>query len=93
MFGTTPCAQLALSIDPFGANSCSNLAGPTKTGAAGTYNYLIDLILAVPATRAAYLRRLRSVSDQYHNGRLLQVKLLPPGFDPLPVHLVLAAAR
>eukprot|EP00884_Botryococcus_braunii_P015668 jgi/Botrbrau1/2785/Bobra.0164s0062.1 len=48
--------------------------GPTKTGAAGTFNYLIDIILTVPATRVAYLRRLRSVTDQFHgSGRLLQI--------------------
>eukprot|EP00887_Chlorella_sp_A99_P004584 scaffold4.g4584.t1 len=47
------------------------LIGPTKTGAAGTYNYLIDAVLAVPATRAMYLRRLRMLMDQFSaTGRL-----------------------
>ena len=47
------------------------LAGPTVTGAPGTYNYLIDAILSVPRTRAMYVRRLRSLMDQFFaTGRL-----------------------
>ena len=53
-------------------NSCiSFLPGATKTGAAGTYNYLIDAILAVPRTREMYLRRLRTLMDTFYpTGRL-----------------------
>ena len=53
--------------------TCS-LAGATATGASGTYNYLIDLILQVPATRAMYLRRLRTLMDTFLQGQLAQVQ-------------------
>jgi hypothetical protein len=43
-------------------------AGPPIQGANGTFNYLIKLILDVPATRQMYLRRLRSIMDLYLNG-------------------------
>ena len=42
------------------------------TGANGTYNYLIDLVLQVPATRAMYLRRLRTLMDTFLQGQLAQ---------------------
>ncbi|GAB4823908.1 hypothetical protein N2152v2_010954 [Parachlorella kessleri] len=45
--------------------------GNTTTGAPGTYNYLIDAILAVPRTRQMYMRRLRTLMDQFiASGRL-----------------------
>ena len=53
--------------------TCCTLAGATATGASGTYNYLIDLILQVPATRAMYLRRLRTLMDTFLQGQLAQV--------------------
>lgn len=43
-------------------------ASPPIQGANGTFNYLIKLILDVPATRQMYLRRLRSIMDLYLNG-------------------------
>lgn len=49
------------------------MAGSTATGASGTYNYLIDLVLQVPATRAMYLRRLRTLMDTFLQGQLAQV--------------------
>ena len=42
--------------------------GATVTGAAGTFNYLIDAILAVPRTRAMYMRRLRTLMDEFLGG-------------------------
>ena len=39
--------------------------GPTKTGAPGTFNYLIDAILEVPRTRAMFMRRLRTLMDTF----------------------------
>lgn len=54
-------------------------------GAAGSYNHLIDAILACPATRAMYLRRLRTLLDDWHgspdNGT--SVPGLPPRPDKL----------
>jgi hypothetical protein len=48
--------------------------GPTKTGAPGTYNYLIDAILDVPRTRQMYMRRLRTLMDAFMlTGRLQQI--------------------
>ncbi|KAL4425868.1 hypothetical protein ABPG75_009884 [Micractinium tetrahymenae] len=45
--------------------------GPTLTGAPGTYNYLIDAILSIPRTRQMYVRRLRSLMDEFiPTGRL-----------------------
>ena len=51
------------------------LAGNTTTGAPGTYNYLIDAILAVPRTRQMYMRRLRTLMDQFIASGRLQVRL------------------
>lgn len=48
-------------------------AGPTRTGAPGTYNYLIDAILSVPRTRQMYVRRLRTLMDQFITTGHLQV--------------------
>ena len=53
------------------------LAGNTTTGAPGTYNYLIDAILAVPRTRQMYMRRLRTLMDQFIASGRLQVKFKP----------------
>lgn len=48
--------------------------GPTPTGAPGTFNYLVDAILAVPRTRAMYMRRVRSLMDQFvASGRLQEL--------------------
>lgn len=48
--------------------------GATKTGAGGTYNYLMDAILSVPRTREMYLRRLRTLMDTFYStGRLEQL--------------------
>ena len=47
--------------------------GPTPTGPESTFNYLIDAILAVPDLRSMYLRRLRSIMDEYTNGKLAGV--------------------
>jgi hypothetical protein len=45
--------------------------GPTATGAPGTYNYMVDAILAVPRTRAMYARRVRTLMDAFiPTGRL-----------------------
>ena len=49
--------------------------GNTTTGAPGTYNYLIDAVLAVPRTRQMYVRRLRSLMDQLIATGRLQVGL------------------
>jgi hypothetical protein len=49
-------------------------AGPTKTGAPGTFNYLIDAILAVPRTRQMYMRRLRTLMDIFVASGRLQVR-------------------
>ena len=48
-------------------------AGPTPTGPESTFNYLIDAILAVPELRSMYMRRLRSIMDEYTNGKLAGV--------------------
>lgn len=49
-------------------------AGSTPQGASGTFNYLIDLITQVPATREMYMRRLRTLTDQYYpSGKLVSV--------------------
>ena len=34
-------------------------------GARGTYNFLIDAILSIPTTRAMYMRRLRTLMDEF----------------------------
>ena len=48
-------------------------AGNPPSGAAGTFNYLIDLITQVPATRQMYMRRLRTLMDEYFGGKLTSV--------------------
>ncbi len=48
-------------------------AGPTKTGSPGTFNYLIDAILAVPRTRQMYVRRLRTLMDAFMATGRMQV--------------------
>lgn len=46
----------------------------TVIGAAGTFNYLVDAVLDVSTTRTMYMRRLRSLADEYlAGGRLRQV--------------------
>ena len=62
------------------------LAGPTPTGPESTFNYLIDALLAVPDLRGMYLRRLRSIMDEYTNGRLAGVSLFH-SFIPSFIHL------
>ena len=52
------------------------LAGPTPTGPESTFNYLVDALLAVPDLRSMYLRRLRSIMDEYTNGKLAGVSLV-----------------
>lgn len=47
---------------------------PLPQGADITFNYLIDAILVVPRTKEMYMRRLRTLMDQFTNGRL-EVKL------------------
>ena len=56
-------------------------AGPTPTGPQSTFNYLIDALLAVPDLRSMYLRRLRSLMDEYTNGKLAGVT--PPALGLL----------
>eukprot|EP00210_Caulerpa_lentillifera_P006730 g6432.t1 len=43
------------------------------TGAKGTYNHLDDAILDWSVTREMYLRRLRTLMDQFLNGRLERI--------------------
>jgi hypothetical protein len=46
-------------------------------GAASTFNHLTDAILDVAATRAMYMRRLRTLADKYYGqDKLRQVSLL-----------------
>lgn len=42
----------------------------SPVGAAGSYNHLDDAILDWPVTREMYFRRLRTLMDQFLNGRL-----------------------
>ena len=47
----------------------------SRNGAEGTYNHLTDAILDVAATRAMYMRRLRTLADRYlAGGRIRQVR-------------------
>lgn len=46
--------------------------GPTPAGAPGTFNYMIDAILAVPRTREMYVRRLRTLMDEFIAGGRLE---------------------
>lgn len=47
---------------------------PIPTGVNGTYNYLLDAILSIPTTRAMYVRRLRTLMDEFlATGRLEQL--------------------
>lgn len=47
---------------------------PVPQGAAGTYNFLIDAILSIPTTRAMYVRRLRTLMDEYlQTGKLAEI--------------------
>ena len=57
------------------------LAGPTPTGPESTFNYLVDALLAVPDLRSMYLRRLRSIMDEYTNGKLAGVSLIHSVFS------------
>ena len=47
--------------------------GRSARGANGNFNYLVDAVLDVPSTRAMYLRRLKSLMDQFLDGRLLEL--------------------
>ena len=55
-------AKSAISTD---YDQDQTLKGPPLEGAAGTYNYLIDAILSIPVTRAMYVRRLRTLMDEF----------------------------
>ncbi|KIZ02309.1 hypothetical protein MNEG_5654 [Monoraphidium neglectum] len=51
---------------------------PSPNGAPGSYNHLTDAVLDVNATRAMYLRRLRTLADKFYGpepdkGRLRQI--------------------
>lgn len=47
---------------------------PIPSGVNGTYNYLIDAVLSIPTTRAMYVRRLRTLMDEFlAGGRLEQL--------------------
>lgn len=63
-------------------NFCSSklvlYAGATPTGTSSTFNYLIDALLAIPDIRSMYMRRLRSLMDEYTNGKLEGVGLAFP---------------
>jgi hypothetical protein len=51
------------------------------SGAAGTYNHLTDALLDVAATRAMYLRRLRTLADKYY-GSGGQLRAVSEGLVP-----------
>lgn len=66
------CSAAPDSQNYYDADQTKN--GPTKTGAPGTYNYLIDALLSVPRTRAMYLRRVRTLMDEFvATGRLQDI--------------------
>lgn len=50
---------------------------PSLGGAVGHYNYLYDALLDWPVTREMYLRRLRTLTDKWTNGRIQDVSMLP----------------
>lgn len=53
---------------------------PIPQGVNGTYNYLLDAILSIPTTRAMYVRRLRTLMDEFlTTGRL--EKLVTEEYD------------
>ncbi len=53
----------------------SNLGVALPAGAPGTYSHLTDAVLRVSATRAMYMRRLRTLMDVYFKGgRLRQAR-------------------
>ena len=58
--------------------------GATPTGPQSTFNYLIDALLADPNLRSMYLRRLRSLMDEYTNGKLAGVCCLFTAVCPCP---------
>ena len=61
----------ATSAIPSDYDADQTAEGPTPTGAPGTFNYLINAILAVPRTRAMYMRRVRTLADAFiASGRL-----------------------
>lgn len=66
--GPTP----ALKLSP--TRSCSppfpSSSGRPASGAIGSYNYLADAVLSLPRTRAMYMRRLRTLMDEFTGGRL-----------------------
>ena len=64
---------LLLQVRPQSAHLYNCIAGPTPTGPESTFNYLVDAILAVPELRSMYMRRLRSIMDEYTNGKLAGV--------------------
>uniref|UniRef100_A0A1D1ZRX4 LTD domain-containing protein n=1 Tax=Auxenochlorella protothecoides TaxID=3075 RepID=A0A1D1ZRX4_AUXPR len=58
------------STVPANAQDDQTLLGTPPTGANGTYNYMLDAVLSFPRTRSMYMRRLRSLMDEFTNGRL-----------------------
>ncbi|CAD7697253.1 unnamed protein product [Ostreobium quekettii] len=46
---------------------------PAETGPRGNYHHLDDAILDLPVTRTMYVRRLRTLMDQFLNGRLKEI--------------------
>ena len=76
-----PCHESPwVTLDrPKALNFCSSklvlYAGPTPTGTSSTFNYLIDTLLAIPDIRSMYMRRLRSLMDEYTDGKLEGVRL------------------
>lgn len=63
-------AKLGLSL-PNTSSIPANYDGDQRNlyeipqGARGTYNFLIDAILSIPTTRAMYMRRLRTLMDEF----------------------------
>ena len=52
-------------------------------GALGSYNYLADAVLSLPRTREMYMRRLRTLMDEFTNGRLAVRRVGAGGGDVL----------
>lgn len=63
-------ARLPLLADQFDADMSG---GVSLSGDRGTYNHLTDAILDVPETRSMYMRRLRTLMDEFLNGKLVNI--------------------
>lgn len=74
----------AVTITITMADLLMGIAGATPTGPQSTFNYLIDALLADPNLRSMYLRRLRSLMDEYTNGKLAGVYCLFIAVCPFP---------